>query len=162
MVEPRGEPLGGARHLAHEPGVRLRHRLRRRQEEPLHFVGGNPTACGLAHQRVERLPEPDARVVQLQHGRRADRLLVEARHVDEEREVVEAAAVGLQREQRLEEAAAEADDRHRELAGDVPQRELINEVSVETVLVEPHDDALAQLASQLLFERGADGPAGGT
>lgn len=56
------------------------------------------------------LAEAEARLVELEHRRRADGVLVEAGHVDEQAGAVDATGVGLEGEDQLEKTAAEGND----------------------------------------------------
>jgi len=77
--------------------------------------------------------------------------------VDEERLSVEPAAERFELEEQIQEAAAEPNDRKRELALRLLRCEIVYEVGVGVILVEPHNDALsAKLAEDLLLQRRAD------
>mgnify|MGYP003353440618 CR=1 FL=1 len=85
-------------------------------EERFKCRGRHATRRVLTNQRVEGLPEPETGFVELQDGRGLDGFLVEARHVDEQRRIVQAAAMGLQAQDEFEETSPEVAHGKRELS----------------------------------------------
>ncbi len=158
MLEPCRESLPLRRYLLREPRIGIGEREPAAGKKPLQLVGSNPATCSVAHQGVEQLAKAEAGLVQLQDRRLADRLLVVAGHVDEQRQVVEPAPVRLEREQHVEEAAAEGDDWHREVTRAMARKKTVDKRRVACVFVEPYNGAPAtQLADKLILQGLADG-----
>jgi hypothetical protein len=86
-----GHTVAPASQQARKPGVGgVQGQWGRFREEGLQIFGGDPPGGRLGDGSLQRFPPPFSGVVQLEQRRRAQRLLVVSRYVDQERRRVQA------------------------------------------------------------------------